>query len=224
MRTHPYSDSKETTKQSPILETWLPVVKLARMWGFNEVYKHAVENMPYQQICSTPTEKVAIAVKYDIKPWLIPALNELAKREEPLGIHDLELLGPEVALKVAAVRESLTVGYDREYCPVTSGVRRATRVDFTSIIKRVFSISGQSRLLSLVVHTNTFTCTRESIVLIVTCLQTDVDAPNEKEFRGRNIHGFVLGLEQVMIRIVLRPLSGMSWTSFVLEICSNQVA
>ncbi|KAG8221241.1 hypothetical protein J3R82DRAFT_1403 [Butyriboletus roseoflavus] len=76
---------EKTTKPNPLLERWLPVVKLARMWEFDEVYKYAVKNMPYTQICKSPAEKVVIAFQYDIKPWLIPALDELAQREEPLG-------------------------------------------------------------------------------------------------------------------------------------------
>jgi len=136
---------EETTKPGPIFETWFPVVKLARMWEFDGIYKCAIKNMPYNQISKTSAEKVGLAVKYDIQPWLLPGLNELVKRKEPLGNHDLEVLGPEVALKVAAVRESLIIGnYDAYGRPrsLASGSRDASNVDFTSVIKRVFQISG----------------------------------------------------------------------------------
>jgi hypothetical protein len=149
---------------------WFPVMKLARMWEFDGIHKYAIKNMPYNQICKTSTEKVGLAITYDIQPWLLPGLNELAQREEPLGNHDLELLGPEVVLKVGAVRESLTISKRSSACNgacstygsrnthSTSGVTRtcstndvprliagsrdASKVDFTSVIKRVFQISG----------------------------------------------------------------------------------
>jgi hypothetical protein len=151
---------------------WFPVVKLARMWEFDGIHKYAVKNMPYNQIRKTSAEKVALAIKYDIQPWLLPGLNELAQRKEPLGNYDLELLGPEVVLKVAAVRESLAIsnrsaynsrcsgcgvggafvrnGYhdncgsacSNDYPRHIAGSRDASEVDFTSVVKRVFQISG----------------------------------------------------------------------------------
>lgn len=164
-------------------------MKLARMWEFDGIYKYAVKKMSYKQICKTSAEKVGIAFQYDIKPWLLPAMNELAKREEPLGNLELELLGPELALKVAAVRESLTI--DARSGILTSGSRVATKVDFTSVIKRVFGISGQSRLFahSITVHLHT----REPSVDLdlLTRLRrrlNDVDAP-KKGFREESLTG-----------------------------------
>ena len=61
--------------------------------------------MPYEQVGKTPAEKVGLAVRYDIQPWLLPGVNELARRKEPLGNDDLVHLGPELALKPAAARE-----------------------------------------------------------------------------------------------------------------------
>ena len=136
---------EETTKPGPIFEMWFPVVKLARMWEFDGIYRCAIKKMPYNQINKTSAEKVGLAVKYDIQPWLLPGLNELAQRKGSLGNHDLEMLGPEAALKVAAVRESLVVNHSygtfdgRRFI---AGSRDASNVDFTSIIKRVFQISG----------------------------------------------------------------------------------
>ncbi|KAH0829113.1 hypothetical protein J3R83DRAFT_2580 [Lanmaoa asiatica] len=39
---------EETTKSYAIFEMWFPVVKLARMWEFDRIYKYAVDNMPYK--------------------------------------------------------------------------------------------------------------------------------------------------------------------------------
>jgi hypothetical protein len=121
-------------------------MKLARMWEIDRIRKLAIQNMPYEQVCKTSTEKVALAVQYDIQPWLLPGLNELAQRKEPLGNHDLELLGPEMLLKVAAVRESLITTIIRSsggsFSRLNPGSRDASKVDFTSVIKRVFQMEG----------------------------------------------------------------------------------
>ena len=97
-----------------------------------------------RQVCKTSAEKVALAVQYDIQPWLLPGLNELAKRNEPLGNYDLELLG--MVLKVAAARESLIIIGDCDCIDdgptLTSGSRDANKMDFISVIKRVFQMKG----------------------------------------------------------------------------------
>ncbi|KAG9312166.1 hypothetical protein JVU11DRAFT_7457 [Chiua virens] len=130
-----------------VFEMWFPVAKLAQMWECDGIYKYAIENMPYRLVCRSPAEKVGLAVKYDIKSWLLPGLNELAQRQAPLGMSDFEHLGPELTLKVAAVRESLAVRTDfdrKDRVRLVSGTRDASNVDFTSTIKRVFQISDNA--------------------------------------------------------------------------------
>lgn len=143
--TAPRSACEETTKTCPNFDMWFPVVKLARMWECDDIHKYAVKRMPYDQICKTPAEKVGLAVNYDIKPWLLPGLNELAKRDEPLGNYDLELLGSDLTLKVAAVRESLAWNKNHPGGGLVAGKREAKGLDFTPVIKRMFQISGESR-------------------------------------------------------------------------------
>ncbi|KAF9243217.1 hypothetical protein BU15DRAFT_43324, partial [Melanogaster broomeanus] len=137
-------------------EAWLSTVKLSHMWQFDEIYKVAIWGMSYKSVGKSAVEKVALAFQYDIKPWLLPGLNELAQRDEPIGLKDVELLGLDVALKVAAVRESLAWQPSEKtdlspYRPsfispssphLTSGVRVAQVVDFTPTIKRIFHIPG----------------------------------------------------------------------------------
>ncbi|KAF8141149.1 hypothetical protein EV363DRAFT_1307235 [Boletus edulis] len=132
---------EETTASDSVFDMWFPVVKLARMWEFDAIHKRAVQNMPYERISRPSVEKVGFAVHYDIQPWFLPAVNELARRKEPLGNDDLAVLGPELALKVAAVRESFAINRNG-LLKLTSGLRDASMVDFTSVIKSVFQLSG----------------------------------------------------------------------------------
>ncbi|KAG6326600.1 hypothetical protein ID866_12489 [Astraeus odoratus] len=134
-------------------DEWLSVIKLARMWEMDEVCKKAIKMMPYSSVNKNAVEKVRLAFQYDIDEWLVPGLNELAKRPEPVSVKDVELLGWEIALKVVEVRESLVISTQEPQessrsgksatTPATrlsSGIRDASGVDFTSTIERVFKL------------------------------------------------------------------------------------
>lgn len=105
------------------------------MWEFDQVHKYAVNKMPYTKVLRDPAEKVALAVQYDVQHWLVPGLMELAQRKEPLGSRDFEFLGPELTLKVAAIRESVTAPRG---ISLIVGSRDARSLDFTQVITRVF--------------------------------------------------------------------------------------
>ncbi|KAF9228486.1 hypothetical protein BS17DRAFT_805937, partial [Gyrodon lividus] len=53
----------------------------------------------YTSVNKSPVEKVVLAFQHDIKPWLLPGLNELAQRRDPITINGVELLCLHVALK-----------------------------------------------------------------------------------------------------------------------------
>ena len=128
-------------------------MKLSQKWQLHQIHTIALEQLPYSSIKKSLTEKVALAFQYDIKQWLLPGLNELAQRPEPIGVEDVQLLGLEVALKIAAIRESLVFDPPSKqavrsgwgYSPsayVTSGTRNASGVDFTPTINKVFNWSA----------------------------------------------------------------------------------
>lgn len=135
-------------------DEWLSVIKLARMWEFDDVHKSSVKMVPYHSVKKSPVEKVALAFQHSIKEWLVPGLDELAKRPEPIGIKDVDLLGLDVALKVAAVRESLALdtkpstgkpsrwGESATPCLV-SGSRDASAIDFTHTVKKIFQLPDE---------------------------------------------------------------------------------
>ena len=100
------------------------------MWQFQQICTIALENLPYRSVEKSPTEKVALAFQYDIKHWLLPGLNQLAQRSEPINVADVQLLGLEVALKIAAVRESLV--FDPTPTPgVESSINGCRRINIS---------------------------------------------------------------------------------------------
>ena len=139
------SACEETTQQGSIFEIWFPVLKVAHMWQCDAIHKHAIKNMPHNQIDKTLGEKLRLAVQYHMPPWIPSGVNELVQRREPLGMDDLACLGPELTLTVAAVRESLGInnrggfyGAPKLISESVNGSRDASTVDFTPAIKGVF--------------------------------------------------------------------------------------
>ncbi|KAH7912424.1 hypothetical protein BJ138DRAFT_1004506 [Hygrophoropsis aurantiaca] len=82
---------------------WKAVLKLSHRWGFKSARKQAIESLGAMKV--DPVDKLSLSEKYDVDEWLLPALEKLANRREPIGVKDAEKLGVTLALKVAALRE-----------------------------------------------------------------------------------------------------------------------
>jgi hypothetical protein len=114
---------------------WTSVLKLSTMWSFEDLRDLAIQNMA--QLSIDPVERAALASEYNIDEWLLPALNELAQREEPIGIEEANRLGWETALQIAAVRESFIAWNEK----VAFGPRGARKqIDFTGRIRATLNI------------------------------------------------------------------------------------
>jgi hypothetical protein len=49
--------------------------------------------------------QVKLSLEHDVKEWLVPGLQQLVRRKEPLNRSDVDLIGWDYALKVMALRE-----------------------------------------------------------------------------------------------------------------------
>ncbi|EIN06752.1 hypothetical protein PUNSTDRAFT_25128, partial [Punctularia strigosozonata HHB-11173 SS5] len=85
-------------------DEWVSVLKLSTMWQFAEIRARAVREL--SAIAIDAVRKVVLAKKFSVDQWLLPALNEIARRAKPIDVEDIEKLGLEYALKLAEVRES----------------------------------------------------------------------------------------------------------------------
>ncbi|KAI6040627.1 hypothetical protein EDC04DRAFT_1459879 [Pisolithus marmoratus] len=86
---------------------WISVLKLSTMWEFNNLRNVAIQYLDVPSGPLGPVDKFALASKYEIKKWLLPALSALARRSEPISVEEGRCIGFENALKLAAVREKL---------------------------------------------------------------------------------------------------------------------
>ncbi|KAI0927741.1 hypothetical protein AcW1_005180 [Taiwanofungus camphoratus] len=146
---------KYAQKDILTVDEWISVLKLADMWQFNMTRKCAIVALR-KMLASDLLQRIVLAQRFEIKEWLLPDLNELARREEPLGMHEAEQIGLEFAFRVAAVRESYTLaGHCDCRCAACAdpwrrqqnhqaGITRAHH-DFTEKIQSVFHTELASR-------------------------------------------------------------------------------
>ncbi|KAI6017442.1 hypothetical protein EDC04DRAFT_2902623 [Pisolithus marmoratus] len=89
------------------IEQWTSVLKLSTKWGFEKLRQASIEALVESGIGAL--DRVVLSQQYHIKNWLLPALNELAKRPEPITLEEAKRMGIDIALKLASVRERVTV-------------------------------------------------------------------------------------------------------------------
>ena len=108
------------------------------MWAFDKIRAIAIQKIATSRM--DPIDKYVLAKKYAVTEWLVPTLNELARREQPIGKEDVEKLGLDCALKVAEVRESLVLASPGFHGYLAVDKRGQLSLDFTSVIRRVFHL------------------------------------------------------------------------------------
>ena len=76
------------------------------MWQFHKIRATAIKAM--EGLAMEPIDKIVVARKFDVSPWLVPSLNELVQREKPIDLSEGNRLGLEWVLKLAQLRERVT--------------------------------------------------------------------------------------------------------------------
>ncbi|KAI6143975.1 hypothetical protein BKA82DRAFT_748425 [Pisolithus tinctorius] len=89
------------------IEQWTSVLKLSTAWNFEKLRQASIHALLKSNIGAV--DRVVLSQQYDIKGWLLPALNELAKRPEPITLEEANRMGIDIALRLASVRERVTV-------------------------------------------------------------------------------------------------------------------
>ncbi|KAL4068137.1 hypothetical protein J3A83DRAFT_3816543 [Scleroderma citrinum] len=98
------------------LDQWVSVLKLSTMWEFHAPRIAAIIHIDSLDNMIDPIDKVVLAMQYDIKEWLLPALLKLAQRAESINIEEGRRMGFETALKLASVREKFSQESGRHRC------------------------------------------------------------------------------------------------------------
>ncbi|KIJ12541.1 hypothetical protein PAXINDRAFT_14616 [Paxillus involutus ATCC 200175] len=139
------------------VEQWTSVLKLSTLWGFSTL-RQAAFNRLSRSTTIPLAKKIALGYQYDVESWLLPTMNELVRRPEPITMEEAICMGFETALKLASVREKLALrsvsedikhralktGNARDKAHpyhLTPGPRADVRdLDFTPILRTTFNI------------------------------------------------------------------------------------
>ncbi|KDQ63982.1 hypothetical protein JAAARDRAFT_27660 [Jaapia argillacea MUCL 33604] len=89
-------------------EQWIVILDLSTRLGFTEVRNLAIRRSEEcaDFVSMDLLDRVALGFRHQVDPWLLSAVQELAKRDAPLSETEFQRLGFVCAAKVAAVRES----------------------------------------------------------------------------------------------------------------------
>jgi hypothetical protein len=96
----------------------MSVIKLASVWNLERVRQTAIEELDAYG-ATDPVLRLIVAKKFNIPRWFVPAVNQLARRKEPLNSQDLERF-QELGGLAAACRFVLGVGQVRESLQLAS--------------------------------------------------------------------------------------------------------
>jgi len=131
-----------TRLPSLVKREWASVLKLATMWEFTDLRLLAIRSLA--PMLDDPIEQIDLAKNCDVKEWLLPAMNKLAQREQPMGIEDTARLGVETVLKIGAVRECCSLRHYSRYGEVEHKRGARSEVDFTRRLADEFGLASQA--------------------------------------------------------------------------------
>ncbi|KIJ05491.1 hypothetical protein PAXINDRAFT_21264 [Paxillus involutus ATCC 200175] len=80
------------------VEQWTSVLKLSTLWGFSTL-RQAAFNRLSRSTTIPLAKKIALGYQYDVESWLLPTMNELVRRPEPITMEEAICMGFETALK-----------------------------------------------------------------------------------------------------------------------------
>lgn len=86
------------------IEEWASILRLADVWQCDKIRDLAFRELDKLDV--PHVERVLLTTQYDARAeWLEKALENLAGRPEPLSLDEGKLLGVELTVRVAALRE-----------------------------------------------------------------------------------------------------------------------
>ncbi|KAH8117103.1 hypothetical protein DFH11DRAFT_1477632, partial [Phellopilus nigrolimitatus] len=99
------SRSKRKALEGLFEDKLLAVLRLAKMWGFDEVQHTAISGLDALQL--DPVRNIEILHQNEVQDtvWLRTSLILLARRERPLSLSEALRIGVQLAVEVARLRE-----------------------------------------------------------------------------------------------------------------------
>ncbi|KAJ6565097.1 hypothetical protein B0H10DRAFT_2113908 [Mycena sp. CBHHK59/15] len=90
-------------------DDWISVLKLSTLWYFLDARDLAIRQLTGRAIGSV--DRIMLARKYDVAPWLRSGYTELARREEGISLEDAAKIGWETTVMLYQTREAAIKGF-----------------------------------------------------------------------------------------------------------------
>ncbi|KAI6004922.1 hypothetical protein EDD15DRAFT_1025469 [Pisolithus albus] len=122
------------------IEQWTSVLKLSTAWNFESLRQASIDALMESGIGAV--DRVVLSQQYHIKGWLLPALNELARRQEPISLEEAKRMGIDITVQLASVRERVTMHTYSHHHNLAVGSCRSPsmgKLDFSDQIRSTFS-------------------------------------------------------------------------------------
>ncbi|KAH0830150.1 hypothetical protein J3R83DRAFT_1498 [Lanmaoa asiatica] len=132
-------------KSLPNSTQWMPVLRLATLWGFDTIRKAAIDHL---KVILSPASKIVIGKMYDLgfESWLLPAMHEIVRRHKSISVEEARRLGLDMTVKLASVREQVTFKHSNSlvtgYATVPGSRPSVEELDFTQILRETFKRSS----------------------------------------------------------------------------------
>jgi len=131
--------SKEETRS---LDQWVSLLSISTRFQLDRIRRRAISEIEGHHPQPTPVDKVVLAVKHSVDPWLIPAYCDICERAEPLTDQEAEKLGAVTTARLARARELLRKSGRPPPVPMDSAdSKKASRKNTESIVTQVLAPS-----------------------------------------------------------------------------------
>jgi hypothetical protein len=135
--TQVYTNVRRQLYPLKTLDEWTSVFKLAALWDMEDGKAEAIQKMT-PLLEKQPAKQVKLSVEHGVVEWLVPGLNQLVQRAEPLNKDDIDLIGLDYALQIMTLREDCR--YDSDSGSWDVQRRGEVPLDFAKEIQVRFNI------------------------------------------------------------------------------------
>ncbi len=123
VKADPYSyAARAFTTRALTKDNWMSALKLADMWGFDDIRDKAIVEL--RRLIPGSAERIRVARLFSIPGWVEPALKDLAQQDTLSGA-DLQALGWNTVAKLMQIRENVQFGNSCtcgcNYCSIAHG-------------------------------------------------------------------------------------------------------
>jgi len=134
---------RESTKEETrSIDQWVSLLSISTRFQLDRIRRRAISEIEAHHPQLHAVDRVVLAVKHSVDPWLIPAYCDICERTEPLTDQEAEKLGAVATARLARTRELLRKsGRPFPLLMDSADSKKASRKHTESIVAQVLAPS-----------------------------------------------------------------------------------